>query len=168
MIKMFKQIVVIGVFGLIIVGVISVRGLYNPTRTKLLGKWNVTFEMTQSDLREMGVTTNPLVAATASVLMKTLQAEMQVEFRRDNTMRTDMSSFGVSTGDSGTWKVGRQADDGVNVVMRFDGDDEPKEWKIHFVDDDTFEMTPPEGSRFPISQLVVFRRVTEVADASGW
>jgi len=168
MIKMIKQIVVIGVFGLIIVGVVYVRGLYNPTRTKLVGKWNVTFEMTQSDLRELGVTTNPLVTATASVLMKTLQAEMQVEFRRDNTMRTDMSSFGISKGDSGTWKVGGQADDGVTVVMDFEGDDEPKEWMIKFVDDDSFEMTPPAGSRFPISQLVVFRRVTEVAAASAW
>ena len=101
--------------------------------------------------------------------METLQGEMQVEFRRDNTMRTDMSSFGVSTGDSGTWKVGKQKDDGVTVVMDFEDDTEAKEWKINFIDDDSFEMTPPPGSRFPISQLVVFRRVTEVADApSPW
>ena len=168
MIKLIKQAVVIGVFGLIIVGVVSIRGFYNPTRTKLIGKWNVTFEMTQSDLREMGVTKNPLVTAAASVLMQTLQAEMQVEFRRDNTMQSDMSSFGVAAGDSGTWKVGGQTDDGVTVVMHYEGDEKPTEWKIKFIDDDSFEMTPPPESRFPISQLVVFRRVTEVADASAW
>lgn len=167
MFKLIKQIVVIGVFGLIIVGVISIRGLYNPARSKLIGKWNVTFEMTQSDLGKMGVTANPVLTAAAGALMKTLQAEMQVEFRRDNTMQTKLSSFGLATGETGTWRVGGQAADGVTVVMAFEGDDQPKEWKITFIDDDSFEMIPPEDSRFPISQMVVFRRAAEVAAATG-
>lgn len=168
MIKAVKQIIVIAVFGLIIAGVVSVRGLFNKTRARLVGKWNVTFEMTQDDLRKMGVTTNPIFTATASALMKSIDAEMQVDFRSDDTVRLDMSSFGLSTGESGTWKIGDTNDDGIAVITQFEGDSDETQWRIKFVDDNTFEMIPSEDSRFPVSQLVVFRRITEVAEAPSW
>lgn len=170
MIKIIKQGIVVAVFGVIIVGAVSVRGLFDSTRSKLVGTWNVSFEMTQSDLSNMGVTTNPIVQATASIVAKAIKGDMKVDFRKDSTMRMDLSSFGFSTGESGTWKVGNKSDGGVIVLTQLAGQSEEQEWKIKFLDDDSFEMTPPEGSRFPITQLVVFRRVTEVADAgvSGW
>ncbi|MBI2479457.1 MAG: hypothetical protein HYV60_12735, partial [Planctomycetia bacterium] len=80
---MLKQLIVIGIFGVVIAVAVSVTGFYNPARKKLIGKWDVSFEMTQTDLRQMGVTSNPLLAATAQTLVSTMQAKMQVEFRED-------------------------------------------------------------------------------------
>ena len=42
-----KRMFVIGVFGLLIAGAVSVRGFYNPARKRLIGKWDITFEMTK-------------------------------------------------------------------------------------------------------------------------
>ena len=172
MIKIVKQGIVVAIFGAIIVGVVSLRGLFGSTRSQLIGKWNVTFEMTQSDLSKMGVTTNPLLQATANLVVQAVKGDMKVDFRKDSTLQVDRSSFGFSTAESGIWKVGSKTDDGVIVLTKFEGEEDEKEWKIKFINENSFEMMPPENSRFPISQLLVFRRVAEVADAesshSGW
>lgn len=157
--KALKQLIVIGVFGLLIAGAVSVSGFYNPARKKLIGKWDITFEMTQTDLRQMGVTNNPLLAATAQGIMKTMQAEMEVEFHDDDDRITlGVTTFGLLAGESGTWKVAKRDGDEVVLAIQFDREQAPQEWTITFVDDNTFQMASSEDSRFPASQLVVFRR----------
>ena len=157
--KFIKQAVVIGVFGLLIVGAVSFSGLLNPTKKKLIGKWDVSFEMTQTDLRQMGVTNNPLVAATAQTLVNAMQAQMQVEFKDDDTASLGVTTFGFLAEDSGTWKVAAKDGDQVTIEIKFSDDQAPQQWTITFLDDNTFQMASPEDSRFPVGQMVVFRRV---------
>jgi hypothetical protein len=156
--RAIKQFFVIGIFGLLIAGAVSVSGFYNPARKKLIGKWDITFEMTQTDLRQMGVTNNPLVAATAQGIMDVMQAEMEVEFRDDDTVSLGVNTFGFFAGESGTWKVGKRSGEQVILAIKFAEEQEAKEWSIEFVDDNTFQMASSQDSRFPASQLVVFRR----------
>ena len=157
--KTLKQLIVIGIFGAVIAGGLSMTGLYNPARKKLIGKWDVSFEMTQTDLRQMGVTNNPLVAGAAQTLVNTMQAQMQVEFRDDDTASLGVTTFGFLAGDSGTWKVAGRDGDQVKVEIKFSGDEAPKEWTIRFLDDDSFQMASTKDARFPVGQMVVFRRV---------
>ncbi|MEO8494097.1 MAG: hypothetical protein ABI614_03435 [Planctomycetota bacterium] len=157
--KTLKQLIVIGFFGVVITVGLSMTGLLNPTRTKLIGKWDVSFEMTQTDLRQMGVTSNPLVAATAQSLANAMQAQMQVEFRDDDTASLGVKTFGLMAGDSGTWKVGARDGEQVTIEIKFSGDEAAEQWTIRFLDDNTFQMASPKDSRFPVGQLVVFRRV---------
>lgn len=157
--KTLKQLIVIGVFGVLIVVALSMTGLYNPARTKLIGKWDVSFEMTQSDLRQMGVTSNPLVTAAAQTLVNTMQAEMQVEFRDDDTASLGVKTFGFLAEDSGAWKVAGKEGDQITIEIKFSEDQAAKQWTIRFLDDNTFQMTSPKDSRFPVGQMVVFRRV---------
>lgn len=157
--KIIKQLIVIGFFGVLIAVGVSVTGFYNPARTKLIGKWDVSFEMTQTDLRQMGVTNNPLVAATAQTFANAMQAQMKVEFRDDDTASLGVTTFGFLAEDSGTWKVAGRDGDQVNVEIKFSGEQSPQQWTIRFVDDNTFQMVSTEDARFPIGQMVVFRRV---------
>lgn len=157
--KTLKQLIVIGFFGVLIVGAVSMMGLYNPARTKLIGKWDVSFEMTQTDLRQMGVTNNPLVAATAQTLVNTMQAQMQVEFHDDDTASLGVTTFGFLAEDSGTWKVAAKRGDQVTIEIKFSDDAAARQWTISFLDDNTFQMASPKDSRFPVGQMVVFRRV---------
>lgn len=160
--KTLKQLIVIGIFGALIVGGISVLGLYNPAKEKLVGKWDVSFEMTQTDLRQMGVTNNPLVAATAQTLVNTLQTKMRVEFHEDDTARLGVTTFGFLAEDSATWKVAGTEGEQVTIEIKFADEETPKQWTVRFLDDNTFQMASPQGSRFPAGQMVVFRRaVTE-------
>lgn len=156
--KMLKQLIVIGIFGVVIAVAVSVTGFYNPARKKLIGKWDVSFEMTQTDLRQMGVTSNPLLAATAQTLVSTMQAKMQVEFREDDTANLAVTTFGFVAGDSATWKVASKEGDQVTIEIKFADDAAPKQWTVRFLDDNTFQMTSPQDSRFPVGQMVVFRR----------
>ena len=158
--KTLKQLIVIGIFGAVIAGGLSMAGLYNPARKKLIGKWDVSFEMTQTDLRQMGVTNNPIFGATAQTLVNAMQAQMQVEFREDDTASLGVTTFGFLAGDSGTWKVAGKEGDQVTLEIKFSGDDAAKQWNIRFIDDNTFQMASPKDSRFPAGQMVVFRRVT--------
>lgn len=155
--KAIKQLLVIGIFGLLIAGAVSVSGYFSPARKKLIGQWNISFEMTQSDLQQLGVTSNPL-AATAQTLMKSMQAEMKVEFLDDDTIKFDMSTFGFLVGDSGKWEVAGRDGDLIIVRTSFPGDEQPKEWKLQFLDEDTFQMASPQDSRFPLNQMLTFRR----------
>ncbi len=157
--KALKQLIVIGLFGVLIVVGLSMTGLYNPARTKLIGKWNVSFEMTQTDLTQMGVTNNPLVTAAAQTLVNTIQAQMQVEFHEDDTASLGVKTFGFLAEDSGTWKVTGKEGDQVTVEVKFSEDQAAKLWTIRFIDDNTFQMTSPKDSRFPVGQMIVFRRV---------
>ena len=157
--KTLKQLIVIGVFGALIVIGLSMTGLYNSARTKLIGKWDVSFEMTQTDLSQMGVTNNPLFAATAQTLVNTIQAQMQVEFRNDDTASLGVKTFSFLAEESGTWKVAGKEGDQVTIEIKFSEDQAAKQWTIRFVDDNTFQMTSPKDSRFPVGQMVVFRRV---------
>ena len=156
--KTLKQLIVIGLFGAMIVGGISVMGLYNPAKKKLIGTWDVSFEMTQTDLRQMGVTNNPIVAATAQTLVNTIQAKMQVEFREDDTARLGVTTFGFLAEDQGTWKVTGKEDDQVTIEIKFDDEESPKQWTVRFLDENSFQMASPKDSRFPVGQMVVFRR----------
>lgn len=156
--KTLKQLIVIGFFGAVIAAGVSVSGLYNPTRNKLIGKWDVSFDLTQTDLRQMGVTNNPLLTATAQTLVKTMQAKMQVELRDDDTASLGVTTFGFTTGDSGTWKVASKDGDQITIEIKFSDDDAPKQWTVRFLDDNTFQMASPKDSRFPVGQMVVFRR----------
>ncbi|MBC8353043.1 MAG: hypothetical protein H8E66_13690 [Planctomycetes bacterium] len=158
--KTLKQLIVIGIFAALIVGAVSVMGLYNPARKKLIGQWDVSFEMTQTDLRQMGVTNNPLATAAAQTLVNTIQASMQVEFRDDDTASLGVTTFGFLAGDSGTWKVLAKDGEQVTIAIKFSEDEAAKEWTVRFLDDDTFQMVSPKDSRFPVGQIVVFRRVT--------
>ena len=153
-----KQMFVIGVFGLLIAGAVSVRGFYNPARKRLIGKWDITFEMTQTDLRQMGVTNNPLISAAAQGIMQTMQATMEVKFRDDDTIILGVTTFGLFAGESGTWQVAQRDGDQVVLAIKFDEDGAATEWTIKFVDDDTFQLASSQDSRFPASQVVVFRR----------
>ncbi|MDA1055304.1 MAG: hypothetical protein O3C40_33200 [Planctomycetota bacterium] len=157
--KTIKQLIVIGIFGLLIAGAVSVTGFYNPARKKLIGKWDVSFEMTQTELRQMGVTNNPLVAAAAQTLVNTMQARMQVEFRDDDTASLGVTTFGFLAGDSGTWQIASKDGDQVTIAIKFSEDEAAKSWTIRFLDDNTFQMESPKDSRFPVGQMVVFRRV---------
>ncbi|HRX78216.1 MAG: hypothetical protein H6821_00245 [Planctomycetaceae bacterium] len=156
--KTLKQLIVIGIFGVVIAVGFTATGLYNPARKKLIGKWDVSFEMTQTDLRQMGFTNNPLVAATAQTLVKTMQAKMEVEFRADDTATLGVTTFGFVAGDSATWKVAATDGDQVTIEIKFSDDDAPKQWIGRFLDDNTFQMASPKDSRFPVGQMVVFRR----------
>ena len=156
--KTLKQLVVIGIFGVVIAVAVSAMGLYNSARTKLIGKWDVSFDMKEADLRQMGVTNNPLLAATAQTLVNTMQAKMQVELRDDGTASLGVSTFGFMTGDSGTWKVASKEGDQVTIEIKFSDDAAPKQWTIRFLDDNTLQMASPQDSRFPVGQMVVFRR----------
>ncbi len=156
--KWIKQLIVIGIFGLLIVGAVSVSGFQNPARKKLIGKWDVAFEMSQTDLRGMGVTANPLVAATAQQLMKAIQTEMQVEFRDDDTVSLGVTTFGFLVGDSGTWKVAGRDGEQTKIAIRFEGEEAEREWSIRFLDDNSFQMESPKDSRFPVGKMVIFRR----------
>ena len=120
--RAIKQLLVIGVFGLLIVGAVSVSGFYNPARKKLIGKWDISFEMTQTDLRQMGVTNNPLVAATAQSIMKSMQAEMEVEFRDDDTVTLGVTTFGLFAGETGTWRVDGRDGDRVVLELQLEQD----------------------------------------------
>ena len=164
--KTIKQLIVIGIFGLLIAGALSVSGLYNPARKKLIGKWDVSFEMTQTDLRQMGVTNNPLAAATAQTLVNVMQAKMQVELRDDDTASLGVTTFGFMAGDSGTWKVASTDGDQVTIEIKFTDDEAPKQWTVRFVDDNTFQMASTKDSRFPVGQMVVFRRVVAETPSS--
>ena len=157
--KTLKQLIVIVIFGALIAGGLSLSGFYNPARKKLVGKWDVSFEMTQTDLRQMGVTNNPLVAAMGQTLVNTMQAEMQVEFREDDTASLGVTTFGFLAQDSGTWKVAGRDGDQVTVEIKFSGDEAPQQWTIRFIDDNTFQMASTKDARFPVGQMVVFRRV---------
>ena len=157
--KTLKQLIVIGIFGLLIAAAVSVTGLYNPARKKLIGKWDVSFEMTQTELRDMGVTNNPLVTATAQTLVKAMQAEMQVEFLEDDTATIGVTSFGFLTGESGQWEVVSKDGEQVTIALKFSEGEAPKEWIVRFLDDNTFQMESSKDSRFPVGQIVVFRRV---------
>lgn len=161
--KTIKQLIVIGFFGALIAIGVSVAGLYNSAQKKLIGKWDVSFEMTQTDLRQMGVTNNPLVAATAQTFVAAMQANMQVEFRKDKTASLGVTTLGFRTGESGTWSVAASKGEEVTVAIQFEGDESAKEWTLRFLDDNTFQMAPPKDSRFPINQIVVFKRVVENA-----
>ena len=163
--KTLKQLIVIGIFGLLIAGAVSVTGLLNPARKKLIGKWDVSFEMSQTELRQMGVTNNPLVASAAQTLVNTLQAEMQVEFRDDDTASLGVTTFGFLASDTATWSVTDTDGDQVTIAIKFSEDAAAKPWTIRFLDDNTFQMQSPEDSRFPVGQIVVFRRV--VAEAAS-
>jgi hypothetical protein len=129
----------------------------------LIGKWDVSFEMTQTDLRQMGVTNNPLVSATAQTVANVMQAQMQVEFREDDTATLGVTTFGFLAGDTGTWKVAGRDGDQVTVELKFSGDESAKQWTIRFLDDNTFQMASPKDSRFPVGQMVVFRRVATIS-----
>ena len=156
--KTLKQLIVIGFFGAVIAGGVSVSGLYNPARSRLIGKWDVSFDLTQTDLRQMGVTHNPLLTATAQTLVKTMQAKMQVELRDDDTASLGVTTFGFTAGDSGTWKVAAKDGDQITIEIKFTDDEKPKQWTVRFLDDNTFQMASPKDSRFPVGQMVVFRR----------
>ncbi len=161
--KTIKQLITVVLFGILIVAGIWVSGLYNPAQRKLIGKWDVSFEMTQTDLRQMGVTNNPLSVATAQTFVKALQANMQVEFRNDKTADLGVTTLGFRTGESGTWTVASTEGEQVTVAIQFEGDESPTDWTIRFLDENTFQMESPKDSRFPIDQIVVFKRVVENA-----
>jgi|CXWL01.1.fsa_nt_gi hypothetical protein len=157
--KTLKQLIVIGIFGALIAGGVTLTGFYNPARAKLIGKWDVSFEMTQTELRQMGVTSNPLVSAAAQTLASALQAQMQVEFRADDTASLGVKTFGFLAEDSGTWKVAAKDGEQVTLEIKFSDDQAAKQWTIRFLDDNTFQMASNKDSRFPVGQMVVFRRV---------
>ena len=165
--KILKQLIVIGIFGVLIVAAVSVTGLYNPARKKLIGKWDVSFEMTQTELRQMGVTNNPLVTAAAQTLVSAMQAQMQVEFREDDTASLGVKTFGFLAEDSGTWKVAAKDGDQVTLEIKLSDDQAAKQWTIRFVDDNTFQMASPKDSRFPAGQMVVFRRATSEVNSKN-
>lgn len=161
--KTIKQLITLAIFGVIIVVGVSALGLYNPTRAKLIGKWDVSFEMTQTDLREMGIANNPLSTAAAQTLVNVIQANMQVEFREDDTAHLAASTLGFMTGESGKWRVASTAGENVTIAVQFAGEEAEKQWTIRFLDENTFQMESPEDSRFPLGQIVVFKRVAEAA-----
>jgi len=82
-----------------------------------------------------------------------------VEFRDDDTASLGVTTFGFLAGDSGMWKVAARDGDRVTIEIKFSDDQAAKQWTIRFVDDNTFQMASPKDSRFPVGQLVVFRRV---------
>jgi hypothetical protein len=84
---------------------------------------------------------------------------MQVEFRNDGTVTFGVTTFGFVAGESGTWKVAARDGEQVTIAIQLEGDESAKQWSIRFLDDDTFQMSANKDSRFPIGQIVIFRRV---------
>jgi hypothetical protein len=159
--KLIKQLIVIGIFGVAIMIGVSAMGLYNPTRARLIGKWDVSFAMTQADWQQMGVTNNPLAEVAAETLVSAIQAEMQVEFRDDDTASLDVTTFGVLASEAATWKIASTKDGQATISIAFSKDQAENEWSIRFVDNDTFRMDSPKDSRFPVGKMVLFRRVAK-------
>jgi hypothetical protein len=70
-----------------------------------------------------------------------------------------VTTFGFLAEDSGTWKVAAKRGDQVTIEIKFSDDAAARQWTISFLDDNTFQMASPKDSKFPVGQMVVFRRV---------
>ena len=57
----------------------------NSDRQKLLGTWEVSLEMNDDEVSQMTGTENPWLAGLGRTLARTVQAEMEMEFRSDDT-----------------------------------------------------------------------------------
>ncbi len=145
------------VAGLVVL-VLAASGCAHPARQRLIGTWQVTFEMTQAELDEMTPNDNPFVAALGQVLMRTLRAEMQWEFRGDGTMSATGSLLGSSFTRAGTWKFLSGTAEATTISAQFEGE-APRELTFRFPDEDTLEAAPYVSGRWQLNRVVRFKRV---------
>jgi hypothetical protein len=106
---------------------------------KLVGKWEADMSGVQSQIEKSG---NPLAGALAGMMS---MLKVEAEFKADGTCTIGGSVLGQSGSNSGTWRYVK-TDGSVLVVMVKGNGAEEKELRLNFVDNDHFEMVPPEGT----------------------
>ncbi len=134
-------------------------GWFDLTRQKLIGDWQMTIEMKESDLRQMSPTENPIAATFAQVFMRTVQADVHVSLRSDSNLAMTLSFMGNSYERTGTWRVAENDGQTVKLELRFSGSDQPTIWPVKLQDLNSFQASPPIDSKWSANKMVVFRRV---------
>ena len=119
----------------------------------------MSVEMNESDLKAMSPTENPLAAAFTQMLMKTVRAEVDVDFRSDETATMTLAFMGNVYERQATWKVLKTDGDTVTVSLQFGEGTTPVEWPVKFQDADSFQGSPPIDSKWAANKMVTFRRV---------
>jgi hypothetical protein len=124
----------------------------NPA-AKVIGKWEADFSQAMPAAEDSG---NPLAAMAASMLSA---AKVQFEFKADGTCHATGSLFGQSGTTSSKWRYAKTEGKTLVLMVKEPGSDEEKEFRMHFTDNDHFEIVPPEGTPVPGGQTVLFKRV---------
>jgi len=136
---------------------VALSGCANPSRERLIGKWEASFEMSEDDMANMTPTDNPLVASFGKLLMKSLRADINWEFAADNTAIVSATFMGNTVTRRGTWRFLSGDETTTKVEVKFEND-EPREVSFTFSDPDTFEAAPLANGKWQINRLVKFKR----------
>lgn len=155
---MFSRLRILIAVVVIGVSTVSLSGCFDSPRQKLIGKWVMTFEMTQSDLSQMSPTENPLAASFAQLLMKTVQGEMTMDFRNNDALQITMAFLGNQFERPARWRVLESNGNTAKLEVSFAEGGEAAEWNITFIDENAFQTTPPPSAKWAGTKLVTFKR----------
>lgn len=132
---------------------------FGSARQKLVGHWSMSIEMNETDLKQMSPTENPIAAAFTQMFMKTVQADVDIVFRADDTATMTLSFLGNAYERHARWTVAKTEGDTATVHLQFAEGSDPTEWVVKFQDENSFQSTPPIDSRWAANKMVTFRRL---------
>jgi hypothetical protein len=117
-------------------------------RQRLVGKWEISADAFREAIKaEMakkskGEQEDAAMANMVDAMLE--QMKVNFEFTQDGKVNIAMSAMGQDRSETGTYEI--VGVDGDNVTLKIiteKDNDEPG--KLKFIDDDTIELTPPEG-----------------------
>jgi hypothetical protein len=138
--------------------VITTAGCQPAAYQKLVGRWEVGLKTEDIDLGDVKIGENPLLASLGQSLLSTLNIELELLFRADETFLMTLRVMGNDLRREGTWRVLESNDKTAVVETRLGEDGDLKTWNIEFRSEDEFQTVPPQGSQLKINRLVTFRR----------
>ncbi len=121
-------------------------------RNRLIGKWELATEQMREAMKAEMTKNTPggadegMGAAMMSGMLDTMveSIKMQMDFRKDGKVLIEASAMGQDRTDEGTWEI--VSVDGNTVTLKITtSKGEGKPGTLTFIDDDTFQITPPEG-----------------------
>ena len=124
----------------------------NPA-AKAIGKWEADFSKAVAPAEDSG---NPLAAMAASMMSS---VKLQFEFKADGTCNITGSFFGQSNTSSGKWRYAKTEGQTLVLMVAPSGREEEQELRLDFLDNDHFEMVPPEGTGGRARQKLPFKRI---------
>jgi len=118
-------------------------------QSKIVGKWVIDMSamigpaiaMMEGQLAEASEEEKKEIEAE---IAKMKEAKVEMEFTADGKMIGTRPGPNGQETENGTYQIKSSKGDTIVMVTAM-GDDEPEEVSVKFVDDDTIEVTPPEG-----------------------
>jgi hypothetical protein len=124
----------------------------NPA-AKLIGKWEADFSKVALPAEATG---NPLAAMAASMMSS---VKLQMEFKGDGTCTVTGSFFGQSNTTTAKWRYLKSEGQTLVLMVKGQNQEKEQELRVNFIDNDTLEMVPPEGTAGPTDQKLPFKRI---------